>query len=352
MKTLYNMKCQKFIRIKRNYRFLIQNIIFIGCLVVCTDSLQTKDTLFSKLSVEATGVEFNNLLTESEDFNILEFDYIYNGAGVAATDLTGNGLPDLFFTGNQVSCRLYLNQGDFQFIDVTEQAGLLTHSWTEGVTIGDLNGDGLPDLYVSVSNREDGKDPNLLFVHQGLDENGIPRFREMAADYGLDLVGYFTQAAFFDYDKDGHMDLYLLANAMETFQRNTSRPRNTRGDGKSNDRLLRNNGNGSFIDVTLDAGIKTEGYGLGLVISDLNGDGWPDIYVANDFITNDLMYINQQDGTFRNEISERTNHQSFNAMGADVGDVNDDGWPDIVVLDMFPPDNFRQKTMFSLDPVR
>lgn len=308
---------------------------------------ENADTLFEALDSRQTGISFNNQLTESDSFNIVDFDYIYNGAGVGIADLNGDGLPDIFFGGNQVTSRLYINQGNFKFSDITEAAGVSTLSWVEGVTFVDINQDGRLDIYLSVSNRQESRNPNLLFVNEGNDEQGNPRFKEQANAFGLDRVGYFTQAAFFDFDRDGDLDVYLLANALESFQRNISRPRITDGTGKSNDVLLRNEGDGSFVDVSLEAGIHWEGYGLGLLISDLDQDGWPDIYVANDFLTNDILYINQRDATFRNEIKTRVDHQSFNSMGADMGDINRDGWPDIVVADMFPPDNFRQKTMFS-----
>ena len=318
------------------------------CLAFAIFSCQENPgTLFEILDSSHTGVLFNNLLTESDSFNIVDFDYIYNGAGVGIADLNGDGLPDIFFGGNQVTSRLYINQGGFEFSDITEIAGVSTSSWIEGVTFVDVNQDGRLDIYLSVSNRSESKKPNLLFVNQGNDEQGTPTFDEQAQTYGLDRVGYFTQAAFFDFDRDGDLDGYLLANALESFQRNISRPRITDGSGKSNDILLRNDGDGNFTDVSLEAGIHLEGYGLGLLISDLNQDGWPDVYVANDFLTNDILYTNQQDGTFRNEIKSRIDHQSFNSMGADAGDINGDGWPDLIVVDMFPPDNFRQKTMFS-----
>ena len=317
------------------------SIFFISC----TDP--SDDALFQQLNASDTGIDFANQLTESDSFNIVDFDYIYNGSGVGIADLNGDGLPEIFFGGNQISSRLYLNEGGFTFQDITEKSQLSTQSWVEGVTFADINGDGRLDIYLSVSNRNDSANPNLLFVNQGNDENGIPLFEEQAADYGLNAIGYFTQAAFFDFDRDGDLDCYLLANALESFQRNISRPRITDGSGKSNDFLLRNEGSGTFVDVTTAAGINYEGYGLGLTITDINQDGWPDIYVANDFLTNDILYVNQQDGTFRNEIQERIDHQSFNAMGIDAGDINSDGWPDLVVVDMFPPDNLRQKTMFS-----
>lgn len=303
---------------------------------------------FELLSADWTGLDFENQIVIDEEFNVLDFDYIYNGAGVAVGDFNADGLPDLFFGGNMVSSRLYLNRGDFRFEDVTLDAGLETNTWVEGITLVDINQDGLVDIYACVSNRkETSRDGNLLFVNQGLTENGIPSFKEMAAAFGLNDIGYNTQSAFFDYDNDGDLDLFLLSNAMENFQRNLSRPRDTSGNGKSNDKLYKNNGDGTFSNVTKEAGILYEGYGLGLAISDINQDGWPDVYVANDFITNDVLYINNGDGTFSNRISQMLKHQSFNAMGVDIADFNNDANPDILVVDMLPPDNFRQKTMFA-----
>lgn len=314
----------------------------------CKVESEHEAPMFKLLKSSETGVDFNNIIDINDDFNILDFDYIYNGGGVAVGDFNNDGLPDLFFAGNQVSSKLYLNQGNFQFKDISEIANISTSTWAEGVTIVDINNDGLLDIYLSISNRDESNpNPNLLFVNQGTDDDGIPIFKESAAEYGIDDRGYNTQAAFFDYDLDGHLDLYILSNAMESFQRNTSRPREKSGRGKSNDKLYRNNGDGSFTNVTQEAGIMIEGYGLGLAISDINQDGFPDIYVANDFITNDLLYINNGDGTFTNQIDRMLKHQSFNAMGVDIADFNNDGLVDIMVLDMFPPDNYRQKTMFA-----
>lgn len=322
---------------------LLLLLVFVGC-----RGKHSEGRLFELLPERLTGVDFSNQININEDFNVLDFDYIYNGGGVAIADFNGDELPDIFFTGNMVSSRLYLNQGGFKFKDVTGAAKVETESWAEGVTVVDINGDGFLDIYISVSNRDNTfPHANLLFVNQGNNHQGIPVFVEMAASYGIDDRGYNTQAAFFDYDGDGNLDLFVLSNALESFQRNLSRPRDKSGRGKSNDKLYRNNGNGTFSNVTKDAGISIEGYGLGLAVTDINRDGWPDIYVANDFISNDVFYINNGDGTFSNRIADMLNHQSFNAMGVDVADYNNDGLSDIVVLDMFPPDNLRQKTMFA-----
>ena len=313
----------------------------------CSES-RRPDYRFEILHSHHTGIDFKNQIAIDDDFNVLDFDYIYNGAGVAVGDFNQDGLPDVYFVGNIVSSRLYINQGGFRFRDVTSSAKVGTTSWAEGVTVTDINQDGLLDIYVSVSNRsDDDQNPNLLFVNQGLDSAGIPVFAEMASQYGIADVGYNTQAAFFDYDGDGDLDLYVLSNAMESFQRNLSRPKEITGKGKSNDKLYRNNGDGTFTNVSKDAGIVIEGYGLGLAVTDINLDGMPDIYVANDFLTNDILYINNGDGTFSNRIGEMIKHQSFNSMGVDVADFNNDGLSDILVVDMLPPDNLRQKTMFA-----
>ncbi|MCH6232550.1 VCBS repeat-containing protein [Cognataquiflexum rubidum] len=329
-------------------RHSLLSFFFLGFVIFSCSKPGSSDYRFELLSPEQTGVTFNNRIEIDEDFNVLDFDYIYNGGGVAVGDFNGDSLPDIFFTGNMVSSKLYLNRGNFKFEDVTDIAAVSTATWAEGVTLVDINDDGLLDIYVSVSNRDDTyPNPNLLFVNQGLNQDGIPVFEEMASQYGIADRGYNTQAAFFDYDRDGDLDLYILSNALESFQRNLSRPKEKTGKGKSNDKLYQNNGNGTFSNVTLSAGITIEGYGLGLAISDINQDGWPDMYIANDFISNDLLYINNGDGTFSNRIAEMINHQSFNSMGVDIADFNNDALSDVMVVDMFPPDNFRQKTMFA-----
>lgn len=303
--------------------------------------------LFRQVPASRTGIHFSNNITTSDSFNAIVYEYIYNGGGVAAGDVNGDGLTDLFFTGNQVSNRLYLNRGDFQFEDVTEAAGLLTDHWCTGVAMADVNEDGRLDIYVSVAGFETPPEEmaNLLFINQGWEDDGIPSFSEEAAAYGLDDQGYSTQGAFFDYDLDGDLDLYLLTNALEPFNRNNLRPKRVNGEAESTDRLYRNDGDGTFTNVSREAGILIEGYGLGVQISDLNFDGYPDVYAANDFISNDLIWINNQDGTFSNRAGEYLKHQTHNGMGADIADINNDALPDIAVLDMLPYDNYRQKMM-------
>jgi len=304
--------------------------------------------LFTLLDPDKTNINFANTIAETDSFNVLTFTYIYNGGGVAIGDVNNDGLQDIFFAGNMVSSKLYLNKGDFNFEDITSTAGVNTKAWATGVTMVDINQDGLMDIYVcTVNPKLNGQSPNLLFVNKGKDATGKPIFKEEAQTYGLDDKDYSTQAAFFDYDKDGDLDMYLLTNAFDNTNRNTPRPRYRGGEAKSTDRLYRNNGNNTFTNVSKAAGINTEGWGLGVGISDINRDGWPDIYAANDFISNDLLWINNQDGTFSNKAGQYLKHQSYNSMGMDMADYNNDGLVDIMVVDMMPEDNMRQKTTMS-----
>ncbi|GAB3533611.1 VCBS repeat-containing protein [Pontibacter brevis] len=301
------------------------------------------DQLFHLLSPEDTGITFSNTLPENDTLNAIEYDYLYNGAGVAIGDINNDGLQDIFFGGNMVSSRLYLNKGNLKFEDVTEKAGVATDRWATGVSMADVNSDGHTDIYVCVAGPNKTADkPNMLFIN-----NGDGTFTESARAYGIADTGYSTQAAFFDYDKDGDLDMYLLTNALENFPRNNARFKKVDGQGLSTDRLYRNNGDNTFTDVSREAGILIEGYGLGVGIADINNDGWPDIYAANDFITNDILYISNGDGTFTNRSEEYLKHQSWNAMGTDIADFNNDGLLDIMTVDMLPPDNQREKTMIA-----
>lgn len=324
-------------------------LLFIVLLFSCNGNngeVGNEEALFELLAPSQSGVYFVNELIEDDSLNIMSFDYLYNGGGVAIGDFNNDDLPDMFFCGNNVSSQLYLNKGNLKFEEVTEIAGVSTSQWTEGVTLVDINNDGFLDIYVSTSsgyNRENNA--NLLFVNNGLNEEGIPVFIEKAADYGINDSGYNTQAVFFDYDKDEDLDLYVLSNALENFNRNTTRPKQLTGKGNSTDKLYQNNGDGSFTNVSREAGILIEGYGLGIVVSDLNQDSWPDLYIANDFVTNDLLYINNGDGTFTNVIKDKMKHQSHNGMGVDAADYNNDGFVDIAVMDMLPDKNGRQKSM-------
>ncbi len=299
------------------------------------------------MSAEITGIDFSNDIRTDSNFNALTYEYIYNGGGVGVGDLNGDGLADLVFAGNQVASRLYLNHGNLRFKDPGAKTGFQTDHWCTGVSLADVNDDGRLDIYLCVAGfqKEAQEMANLLFINRGNDEEGIPCFSEEAATFGLADSGYSTQAAFFDYDLDGDLDVYLLTNALEKKIRNNLRSKRIQGEAPSTDRLYRNDGNHHFTDVSDEAGIRIEGYGLGVVVSDLNGDSYPDVYVANDFLSNDLLWINNQDGTFSNLAGDYLKHQTHNGMGADIADFNNDQLPDIAVLDMLPEDNFRQKMM-------
>ncbi|MBV6646249.1 MAG: VCBS repeat-containing protein [Cyclobacteriaceae bacterium] len=296
---------------------------------------------FRILSSESTGIDFNNEIIETDSLNPFDYIYIYNGSGVGVLDVNNDDLPDLFFAGNVESSKLYLNQGQFQFQDISSTAGVNTKKWCTGVSIVDVNADGWHDIYVCVADRhftENGS--NLLFIN-----NQDNTFTESAAEYGLDDIGYSTQAAFFDYDLDGDLDAYLLTNGIEKHNHNDLRPRKLKSEGISTDRLYQNNGDLTFSNVSGEAGITIEGYGLGIGIIDVNEDGWPDIYCANDFITNDLLWINNGDGTFTDQLDQYFTQISHNGMGMDIADFNNDGFRDIVEMDMLPETNEHHKSM-------
>jgi len=310
------------------------------------------EPLFTDVS-DATGIDFSNDITETDELNVLNFEYMYNGGGIAVGDVNGDGLPDLYFTGNQVADRLYLNKGGLKFEDVTDRAGVAgRQGWKTGVTMADVNGDGLLDIYVCYSGKGDAASrANQLFINQGV-KDGVPVFKDEAAAYGLDAIGTnSTQAAFFDYDRDGDLDMFLLDHATMFYApfANTSKLRTKRHPYFSN-RLYRNDG-GHFTDVSEQAGIKGGGnnFGLGLAIADVNGDGWPDIYTTNDYEEQDFLYLNNHDGTFRDVTKTSIRHISKYGMGCDMADYNNDGLTDIIVMDMLPEDNRRQKLLRGPD---
>jgi hypothetical protein len=304
-------------------------------------------TLFRLLPPDQTGVDFTNTIQQTDSFNIFTYEYLYNGGGVAVADFNNDGLQDLFFSGNQVPNKLYLNKGHLAFKDVTEKANVnVPGRWNSGIAAIDINNDGWMDLYVCATTRQQPeKRRNMLFVNQGVDASGEPTFKEMAAQYKVDFNGHSVMAAFLDYDHDGDLDLYILVN--ERLKSNTPaafHPKITDGSAPNNDRLLRNDGNGSFTDVTIESGITYEGFGLGLAIADFNNDGWPDIYVSNDYLSNDILYINEKNGSFKNRTAEFLGHESQFSMGNDAADINNDGRSDIITLDMLPEINERKKT--------
>jgi len=309
-----------------------------------------QSTLFRLLPPSRTGISFKNQLSESDSLNILNYANIYNGGGVGIGDFNNDGLPDIFLSGNMVSSKLYLNRGNLRFEDITDRAGVGgSGHWCTGATVVDINADGLPDLYVAASFRNDPNlRTNLLYINKGPDHNGIPVFEESAKQYGIADTGYSTIGVFFDYDHDGDLDLYVVTNQLNDPKTPIRfRPKITDGSALNNDRLYRNNGNGTFTNVTKEAGILIEGWGHAACISDFNQDGWPDIYVSNDFVSNDLLYINNRDGTFTNRLSEYFSHTGWNAMGTDVIDINNDGLPDLFSLEMLPESNLRKKRMLS-----
>jgi len=299
----------------------------------------------------AMGLDFANTLSQTSEFNVFNYMYFFNGGGVAAGDFNQDGRPDLYFTSNMEDNRLFLNQGDWSFRDVTDQAGVAgTGGWKTGASIVDINQDGLLDIYVSqMGDYQSISGKNQLFVCQGI-KDGVPVFADKAAEYGLDFVVFGTHSTFFDYDLDGDLDLYLLNHSLHA--NGTFGKRKVFDDTHplAGDRLLRND-NGNFVDVTTEAGLFSTviGYGLGVVTGDANLDGWPDIYVGNDFHENDYLYLNQQDGTFKEVLTEQIRHTSRFSMGVDMADINNDGYNEIFSLDMLPSDPYILKSSLAED---
>lgn len=325
--------------------------VFVGAFLMAVGCTQNKsNTLFIKRESAHTGITFKNELKASPQLNILNYLYYYNGAGVIAGDFNQDSLTDLYFTSNQGQDKLYLNTGNLTFQDITQSSNIQNSSgWTTGAVHVDINNDGLLDIYVcKVGNYKDMEGTNLLYVNQGVDEKGIPEFKEEAAKYNLDFSGFSTHAAFLDYDLDGDLDMYLMNHSVHpnrTYGRGAQRKK---VDELSGDRLYQNDGE-TFIDVSATAGIfqGKSGYGLGLSVSDINNDAYPDIYIGNDFFENDYLYINQKDGTFKELISEddqKLGHTSHYSMGNDIADINNDGLTDILSLDMLPENLNTYKT--------
>ncbi|MDH3456407.1 MAG: VCBS repeat-containing protein, partial [Gemmatimonadota bacterium] len=310
------------------------------------------DQLFSPLPSAYTGVRFENRLADTRELNVFTYRNFYNGAGVALGDLTGDGLPELLLTSNLDANRLYLNLGEFRFRDVTEEAGTAGKGfWATGVTFVDLNADGWLDIYVCYAGAAEGeRRANELYIHQGLDEDGVPTFKEMASAYGIADQGYATHAAFFDYDRDGQLDLYLVNNSPRPVSsfglKNIRDVRHAFGG----DKLYRNLG-GRLVDVSEAAGIYGSeiAFGLGVAVGDVNRDRWPDIYVSNDFFERDYLYINNSDGTFTELLDRQMPYISISSMGLDIADVDNDGWLDVYVNDMLPEDDYRLKTTSSFE---
>lgn len=304
--------------------------------------------LFQRMPGDQTGIRFTNRVIDSAGCNIFNFRNFYNGAGVGIGDINNDGLPDICFTSNQGDNVLYLNHGNWQFEDITAAAGVKgIHRWHTGISMADVNGDGWLDIYISNSGDIHGQESaNELYINQH--DN---TFREQAEAYGLADCGIGTQAVFFDYDGDGDLDCFVLNNSFRPigsfgYDRHIRNVRSARGG----HRLYRNDHN-HFVDVSEQAGIYGSeiGFGLGVTVGDLNNDGWPDLYVSNDFFEKDYMYINQHDGTFREVIDQATGHVSLASMGSDIADINNDGWLDIFTTDMLPEDDRRLKTTTKFD---
>ena len=326
----------------------------IGC--KSNQSKSANNTLFKLLPSAQTHIDFSNTLTEGLNTNVLIYQYFYNGGGVATGDFNGDGLQDIYFTGNMTDNKLYLNQGRMQFKDVTDVAGVAGRPgpWKTGVTMVDINGDGKLDLFVCYSGKVGPqKRINQLFINQGNDTNGVPIFKDMAADYGLSFSSFSTQAYFFDYDRDGDLDLLLVnhnPSRINIIDDISVKDVMSKPDLESGIRLFRND-NGHFKDVSLQSGIinTSLSYGLAAGIADVNGDGWPDIYISNDYSVPDRLYINNTHGGFNDKLTNEIGHTSFYSMGNDIADINNDGTPDIYTLDMLPEDNKRQKLLFGAD---
>ena len=340
------------IKITRHIFYLLLGI-FCFFTISCKNENKTDESaLFEVLKEDATGLHFNNTLKPTENFNMFNYMYFYNGAGVGAGDFNNDGLADLFFASNQGDNKLYLNEGKLHFKDATANAAIpRDKGWSTGVSVIDINNDGLLDIYIcKVGNYLTLKSKNQLLVCKGI-KNGIPFYQDEAQQYGLDFSGFSTQAAFFDYDLDGDLDMYLLNHSIH--QSSSFAPRKNFVDtynALSGDRLYRNDGN-HFTDVTKQSKINSSeiGYGLGIAVSDINLDGWPDLYIGNDFHENDYLYINQKNGTFTEENNQQLMHTSKFTMGVDIADVNNDGYPEIISMDMLAADPYILKRSLGDD---
>ncbi|MBC8110801.1 MAG: VCBS repeat-containing protein, partial [Verrucomicrobia bacterium] len=314
-------------------------LIFLSFWACKNKSKKPENVLFETMTAKQTGIDFTNNVIPKKDFNIFNYRNFFNGGGVAIGDVNNDGLPDIFLTSNFESNKLFLNKGNFKFEDVTQQAGVSQKKfWSTGVTFADVNADGFLDIYVCNSGSRDERG-NQLYISQGI-KNGVPTFTEKAKEYGLQDGGFSTHAAFFDYDKDGDLDMYLLNNSFTPIDRLETTNIRTVRDKLGGHKLFRND-NLKFIDVSEEAGIYGSliGFGLGITIGDVNDDNWLDVYISNDFYERDYLYINNRDGTFAESLTEQMNHTSLSSMGADIADINNDGSLDIFVTDMLPGDD-------------
>ena len=336
--------------------FFQKIIIFTAFLYLFGSCKQAEEEipLFKKIPNLQSKINFRNDLIDTKGFSIIEYLYFYNGGGVASGDINNDGLTDLYFVSNQGKNRLYLNKGNMIFEDISAKSGVEGHSdWKTGVTMVDINADGFLDIYVcAVGNYKGLKGKNELYINNGNTSGSSPQFTEKAHEYGLDFTGFSTQAAFFDYDKDGDLDCYLLNHAVHTSRSYDRVSARTIKDNEAGDYLYENV-NGKYKDVSKKAGIyqAAMGYGLGISVADINNDGWEDIYVSNDFHEDDYYYVNQKDGTFVEESKTRMKHTSRFSMGSDIADINNDGYMDLMTLDMFPEDETVEKSSAGEDPL-
>ncbi|WP_290792666.1 VCBS repeat-containing protein [Flavihumibacter sp. UBA7668] len=334
-------------------------VIYSLLLIVNNTHAQSVQALFKQIDPQKSGLQFINTITETDSLHVFRYEYLYNGSGVGVGDFNQDGLQDLFFSGNLVPNKLFLNKGGLQFEDITGTAGVAGNgTWSTGVSVADVNGDGRLDIYVCHSGKYDDSLQlrNELFINEGV-KDGKPSFRERAVEFGLDAPGtQSTQAVFFDYDLDGDLDMFLLNHSNHTYNPflNTRKIRATPNYAFGN-RFFRNNGskNGiaSYEDNTLKAGIINHAlnFGLSVTVSDLNNDGWPDLYTTSDYTEKDCLYINKKNGTFSEQVEKSMSHISKYSMGADIADINNDGWLDLFTLDMLPEDNHRQKMLKGPD---
>jgi enediyne biosynthesis protein E4 len=327
---------------------LCKYFLAIVCLVVVAVSCNTpqQQKLFTAMPSSQSGIHFINTIDEKKFTKETMNEFGYMGGGTGIGDFNNDGLKDIFFCGNQVSSKLYVNKGNNKFEDITHQAGVETNVWATGVSVVDINCDGYDDIYVCTYGKMlDNPVHNLLFINQ---RNNT--FTEQASEYGLTDSSYNTQASFFDYDMDGDLDMFLINYMLNaSYAANNIYPKDVSGRSLSNDKLYRNDGDKNklghpvFTNVTMEAGIKADGYGLGISVSDFNNDGWPDVYVSNDFISNDALWLNNKNGTFTNTLALSTKHQSYSSMGCDAADINNDKLIDFATVDMMPEDNARKK---------
>ncbi|WP_304233268.1 VCBS repeat-containing protein [Jiulongibacter sediminis] len=320
-------------KFQKNILFFILSALLLSCKT-------EPEQLFSTVPAEHSNLYFENWIAENEQYNVYDYHNLYNGGGIAVIDINNDGLQDLYFTGNQVYDKLYLNKGDFVFEDISQSAGIQSSDWSTGVSVVDINQDGFLDLYVCKSGNETAENrANHLYIN-----NGNLSFTEMAADFGLADTTHTNHSAFFDFDHDGDLDVYLLTTSNDIRNPNLLHEKDRYGL-YARDRLYVNDGKGKFSEEGLRRGINQNNHGLGLAIADINQDGWEDILASSDFLPNDLVYLNNQDGTFSHKSSEILPYQSRFSMGNDIADLNNDGLLDIMTVDMLPASNEQQKKM-------